>query len=145
MSSLKILVMNTQEVQPEIIELKFTTDELYDIIVLIPALNLPLDSRYIHHPGGDHYSLYINKYSNNIEFTTVSGNNVYGIVIGSENLAVLSIDSHVEQDFVRNLKEIYPNKTILVVNRRYPSVVFYIHTGVRNSSIQKENSYCMCN
>lgn len=137
--SLYLLVANTQNIQPEIVELEIRTRN-YDIAVLIPSLTLPLDDRYIRIEGEDlGYSVYINRISTNNSFTPLKGCCVCGIALSNYNIDVLSVNAELGDDFVRNLTAVYPDKVLLVVNPSYPNIVFDICTKKIHPSIQKKH------
>lgn len=132
--SLKLLVVNTLKIDPETLEPIMRASD-YDVIVLIPALRLRSNAKYV---IGDtqNYTLCINRNRRNYpNIVPVEGVSVHGIRIPQFSLLVLSVDTDVEESFVPKVKELYPHQTFLVVHRSFPTTVFDIQTGDRPTVI----------
>ncbi len=107
----------------------------YDVIILIPALKLRSNAKYV---IGDtpNYTLCTKRSRRDYpEIIPAEGESVHGIRIPTFNLVVLSVDTDVEKSFVPKVKEFYPHQTLLVVHRSFPTTVFDIHTGDRQTAI----------
>ena len=144
-SSLKLLVVNTNKIQLEMLELIMMAND-YDVIVLMPALKMRSNAKYIIGETS-HYTLCIHRNQNIYSsIVPILGDTVYGIHIPRFNLLVLSVDTDVEDGFAPKVKELYPHQMILVVHRSIPSMVFDIHTGDRQTILHNNHTsfYVVC-
>lgn len=139
MDSLQFLVVNTENKQPEMIEFNIRAYE-YDFMVLIPSITIGVDERYIKlEEVGGSYTLYINQHSMNTSLTLVSGNNVCGAFLQQFGVVFLLVDPEVPESFVNHLDILYPNKTLFVVNKEIPDVVFDVYTRDTDHNFSRIN------